>query len=164
MRSGSGSSPWPDANLRTAGVKSGPKSFDVTDVEHGNAANSARLRDRADLTARRVRGRSIGRTKEAKASGNALDMPTLVWSEMARKQVEPPVSPEKQMTASTCWLMRPGAPVQERRPPWLPASIAKPFGANHQCRAAGRSEKKIRDRSYEDLSRMKICGQFSYVA
>jgi hypothetical protein len=143
MRSGSGSSPWPDANLRTAGVKSGPKSFDVTDVEHGNAANPARFATGQTLSRRagRVRGRSIGRTKEAKASGNALDMPTLVWSEMARKQVEPPVSPEKQMTASTCWLMRPGAPVQERRPPWLPASIAKPFGANHQCRAAGRSEK-----------------------
>jgi hypothetical protein len=48
-------------------------------------------------------------TEEAKASGNALDMPTSVGSEMARKQVEPLVNPEKQMTASACWLMRPGA-------------------------------------------------------
>ena len=28
-------------------------------------------------------------TEKAKASGNALDMPTSVWSEMARKSVEP---------------------------------------------------------------------------
>jgi hypothetical protein len=51
-------------------------------------------------------------TEEANASGNALDRPTSVWSEMARKQVEPSVSPEKQMTASACWLMRLGAPAQ----------------------------------------------------
>jgi hypothetical protein len=29
-------------------------------------------------------------TEEANASGNALDMPTSVWSDMARKYVEPP--------------------------------------------------------------------------
>ena len=51
-------------------------------AEHGNAANPVRPRDRADLTARRVRGRSFGKTEEANASGNALDMPTSVWSEM----------------------------------------------------------------------------------
>ncbi len=28
-------------------------------------------------------------TEEANVSGNALDMPTSVWSEMTRKQVEP---------------------------------------------------------------------------
>jgi len=61
----------------------------VNFAEHGKAANPARPRDRADLTARRVRGRSIGRTEEAKASGNALDMPTSVWSEMARTSLEP---------------------------------------------------------------------------
>src|SRR5436309_2173856 len=44
---------------------------------------------RADLTARRVRGNSIGKTEKAKASGNALDMPTSVWSDMARTYVEP---------------------------------------------------------------------------
>ena len=53
---------------RTAGVESKPKSFSVTIVEHGNAANLARSRDRADLTARRVRRSSLGRTEEAKAS------------------------------------------------------------------------------------------------
>jgi hypothetical protein len=61
-------------------------------AEHGNAASPARPRDRADLTARRVRGRSIGMTEEAKASGNALDMPTSVWSEMVGQPVEPPSS------------------------------------------------------------------------
>ena len=58
-------------------------------AEHGNAANSVRPRDRADLTARRVRERSIGRTEKAKASGNALDMPTSVWSILARELAEP---------------------------------------------------------------------------
>ena len=61
-------------------------------AEHGNAASLARPHDRADLTARRVGGRSIGMTEEANASGNALDMPTSVRSEMARKPVEPPSS------------------------------------------------------------------------
>ncbi len=58
-------------------------------VEHGNAASPVRLRDRADLTARRVRGRSIGMTEKAEASGNALDMPTSVWSILARELAEP---------------------------------------------------------------------------
>ena len=61
-------------------------------AEHGNAASPVRPRDRADLTARRVRGRSIGKTEEAKASGNALDMPTSVWSEMVGQPGEPPSS------------------------------------------------------------------------
>ena len=58
-------------------------------AEHGKAANPARPHDRADLTARRVKGHSIGMTEEAKARGNARDMPTSVRSEMARKPVEP---------------------------------------------------------------------------
>ena len=61
-------------------------------AEHGNAASPARPRDRADLTARRVRGRSLGMIEEANASGNALDTPTSVWSEMARKLGAPPGS------------------------------------------------------------------------
>jgi len=40
----------------------------MTIVEHGNTADLARSRYRADLTARRVRRRSFGRTEEAKAS------------------------------------------------------------------------------------------------
>src|SRR3989442_1605853 len=58
-------------------------------AEHGNAANPARFRDRADLTARRVKGRSLGTTEKANASGNALDMPTSVWSILARELAEP---------------------------------------------------------------------------
>jgi len=61
----------------------------VSIAEHGNAAHPARPRDRADLTARRVRGRSIGMTEKANASGNALDMPTSVWSILAREVAEP---------------------------------------------------------------------------
>ena len=59
-------------------------------AEHGKAASLAPARNGADLTARRVRRRSIGMTEEANASGNALDRPTSVGSEMARKPVEPP--------------------------------------------------------------------------
>jgi len=57
-------------------------------AEHGKAVSPARPRAWADLTARRVRAHSIGKTEEAKASGNALDMPTSVGSERARTQVE----------------------------------------------------------------------------
>jgi hypothetical protein len=59
-------------------------------AEHGNAVGPARPHDRADLTARRVRGHSLGKTEEAKASGNALDRPTSVGSILARELVEPP--------------------------------------------------------------------------
>src|SRR5437764_14499601 len=58
-------------------------------TEHGKAANPARLCNRADPTARRVRGCSIGKTEEANASGNALDKPTSVWSILAREVAEP---------------------------------------------------------------------------
>ena len=58
-------------------------------AEHGNAVGPARPHDRADLTARRVRGHSLGKTEEAKASGNALDRPTSVWSILARELAEP---------------------------------------------------------------------------
>src|SRR3954468_1648549 len=61
----------------------------VNIAEHGNISSPARPRDRADLTARRVRGSSFGRTEKAKASGNALDTPTSVWSILARELVEP---------------------------------------------------------------------------
>jgi len=57
-------------------------------AEHGNAASPARPRDRADLTARQVSGRSLGTTEKANASGNALDMPTSVGSELAREYAE----------------------------------------------------------------------------
>jgi len=61
----------------------------VNIAEHGKAANPVRHRGRAELTARRLRGRSIGMTEQAKASGSALDMPTSVWSILARELVEP---------------------------------------------------------------------------
>jgi len=51
----------------TAGVKSGPKSSSRIVVEHGNAARSPGSR-RVDLTARRVKSRSMETTEKAKAS------------------------------------------------------------------------------------------------
>ena len=57
-------------------------------VEHGNAVDLVQ-RVWTDFTVRRVRRRSIGMTEEANVSGNALDMPTSVWSKMARQYAEP---------------------------------------------------------------------------
>ena len=48
-------------------------------AEHGNAANPVRPHNRADLTARRVKRPSLGRTKKANASGNA-GYAHVVWS------------------------------------------------------------------------------------
>ena len=79
----------PRARTRRLPVYRANLNHPVDIAEHGNAASPARPRDRADLTARRVRGRSLGMTEEANASGNALDMPTSVWSEMARQPGEP---------------------------------------------------------------------------
>ncbi len=98
----------------------------VNDTEHGKAASLVRPRDRADLTARRVRGRSIGRTEEAKASGNALDMPTSVWSEMAREQAEPLNHRRKQMTTDSRRLMRPGV---------VPHGAQRQAAAGQYCQA-----------------------------
>ena len=80
-------------------------------AEHGNAATSARPFGRADLTARRVRGSGFGKTEEAKTSGNALDRPTSVWSEMARTRWNRSHR-EEQMTTDACRLLPLGAAVQ----------------------------------------------------
>ena len=98
-------------------------------AEHGKAADPSPVFDRADLTARRVRGCSLGRTEKAKASGNALDMLTSVWSEMAREQVEPPTHRRKQMTTDSRRLMRPGVvPPMEHDAKRLSVRIAKLVG------------------------------------
>ena len=74
-------------------------------------------------------------TEKAKASSNALDMPTSVWSEMARAHAEPHTYRRKQMTTDSHRLMRPGvvAPT-EHNATRLPVIIAK-LSAR---RAAGR--------------------------
>src|ERR1035437_2292452 len=75
---------------RTAGVESGPKSSIVKVGEHGKAASPARPRDRADLTARRVPGgAALGGPKKPRPVCKAPDTPTSVWSERARKHLEP---------------------------------------------------------------------------
>lgn len=109
----------------------------MTTTEHGNAASFVSVSNRADLTARRVRKRSIGRTEEANASGNALDMPTSVWSDMVRKQIEP------QETRKANDGQRPLADASERHRQKersalrLNVSIAKSSGS---LRSAGRHE------------------------
>src|SRR4051812_15937946 len=87
-QSGSGPLLWPDANTRTAGVQSEPKSS----CEHCRTWKHCRPRpaSRPGRPHRKAgRGSSFGTTEKAKASGNALDMPTSVWSILARKLVEP---------------------------------------------------------------------------
>ena len=109
----------------------------VNFAEHGNAASPARPRDRADLTARRVRGRSIGRTEEAKASGNALDMPTSVWSEMVGQPVEPPSSrkanDDRRLSVDASW----SCASMEHSVARLPVGTAKLPGLDAECRTAG---------------------------
>jgi hypothetical protein len=63
-QSGSGVSKSPDANLALP-VYRANLNHPVNVTEHGNAANPVQSHDRTDLTARRVRGRSIGMTEEA---------------------------------------------------------------------------------------------------
>ena len=62
----------------------------VNIAEHGNTVQP-RPASRPGRPYRKagLRGSSFGTTEEAKASGNALDMPTSVWSILARELVEP---------------------------------------------------------------------------
>ena len=55
------------ANIMATGAQSGPKSSLVLIAEHGKAANLAWPRDRADITARRVRRDSMERIEKANA-------------------------------------------------------------------------------------------------
>jgi hypothetical protein len=72
-------------------------------------------------------------TEKAKASGNTLDKPTSVWSEMARNPAEPPI-PGKQMTTDARRLMRPGAVAsKEDSVKRLPVSIAKLSDLSLSC-------------------------------
>src|SRR5262249_8455616 len=66
-------------------------------MEHGKAARPPGSR-RADLTARRVKGGSIGMTEKAKAGGNATDMPPSVPVSPGKRTSRTIVKKEKQMT------------------------------------------------------------------
>ena len=99
----------------------------VSIAEHGNAVGLGPAGNRADLTARRVRRRSLGMTEKAKASGNALDRPTSVGSEMARTPGEPPDSgkanDDRRPSVDASRSCGPKEHSAER----LPVSIAKRF-------------------------------------
>ncbi len=86
-QSGSGVFKCPRREPRTAGVEGEPKSSCGHD-RTWKRCYPARDR-RADLTARRVRGHSIGMAEEANASGNALDKPTSAESILVREIAEP---------------------------------------------------------------------------
>jgi len=88
-QSGSGPALWPDANTRTAGVESKPKSFLVTIVEHGNAASLARVATGQTSPQDGSAGAALGGPKKPMPACNVLDMPTSAWSLMARTQAEP---------------------------------------------------------------------------
>ena len=87
-QSGSGRLRWPDANIGTAGVESEPKSSGVKIAERGNAASLARLTGQTSPQGGSG-GAALGGPKKPMPACNAPDMPTSVWSEMARKDVEP---------------------------------------------------------------------------
>jgi hypothetical protein len=125
-------------------------------VEHGKAVSLARPRDRADLTARRVWGNSIGKTEKAKARGNARDKPTSVWSELARKHLEPlfveKANDDRRLSVDA----------SQSCDPREHSVVAA--GYRYGQAGSGPAGQPYRGWLYEDLSRMKICGQFSYVA
>src|SRR6266567_989389 len=86
---GSGADSSPDATTTTAGVESKPKSSCVVcrtwkHCQPRPASRPGRPHRKAG------RGRSLGRTEKANASGNALDKPTSVWSILSLMSREPP--------------------------------------------------------------------------
>jgi hypothetical protein len=89
-QSGPGPSRWPDANIGTAGVKSEPKSSGVKIAERGKAASLARLAGQTPPQGGSG-GAALGRPKKPMPACNAPDMPTSVWSELARTHEESPV-------------------------------------------------------------------------
>jgi hypothetical protein len=82
----------------------------VSIAEHGNAVGLDPAGNRADLTVSRVRRHSLGMTEKAKASGNALDKPTSVGSEMARKYAEPirteKANDDRRQSVAASWRWR----------------------------------------------------------
>jgi len=75
-------------------------------------------------------------TEKAKASGNALDRPTSVGSEMAREPVEPLPS-GKQMTTDARRLMRPEA-VAQRSTAQSGCRSVSPSGSTSRYRVPSR--------------------------
>ena len=106
-QSGSGPLRWPDANLALP-VYRADLNHPVNHAEHGKAVSLVPVHHWADLTARRVGGTALGGPKKPRPGCNAPDMPTSVWSEMAREQMEPHTNRRKQMTTDSRRLMRPG--------------------------------------------------------
>jgi len=87
-RPGSGATVSPDANI-TPPVYRANLNHPVNIVEHGNAAHSARSRDRADLTARRVRGAALGGPKKPRPAVMRWICPRrsgLNWQERMRNR------------------------------------------------------------------------------
>jgi len=138
----------PKRERSTAGVESGPKSsigllwnmetLPVFARSHGQTS------PQGGSGAAALRG-----PKKPMPGCNALDMPTSAWSEMTRKQVEPLLNSEKQMTANARWLMRPRATIprmvlQRRR-----VSSVKSRGSLR----GGSDDTALRP--YDGLSRMK---------
>ena len=114
-----------DANTRRP-VYRANLNHPVSIAEHGKAVSLVPVWLLGRPYRKAGRRNSIGMTEKAKASGNALDMPTSVWSEMAREQAEPHTNRRKQMTTDACRLMRPGvAAPKEHNAQRLPVRIAK---------------------------------------
>ena len=132
---------------RTAGVESGPKSSIVNVVEQGKAVSLARPRDRADLTARRVRRNSIGKTEKLRPVVTHEISPRrsgLKWQESTSNRC----SLRKQMTTDARRLMRLKAVAQRSTASWR-------LGADTVKRGSAPAGQPHRGWPYEDLSRMK---------
>ena len=116
-------------------------------MEHGKAVSLARPRDRADLTARRVWGNSIGKTEKAKARDNARDKPTSVWSEMTGKHLEPlsieKANDDRRLSVDASQSCGPGSTASWR------------LGTGKAKQGSVPAGQPYRGWPYEDLSRMK---------
>src|SRR5262245_55243917 len=80
----------------------------MTTVEHGKAANLARLAIGQTSPQGGSAGAALGGPKKPRPACNALDTPTSVWSDMAERKWNR-LKREKQMTTDTRRLMRLGA-------------------------------------------------------
>ncbi len=132
MQSGSGALTSPDANNNTAGVESEPKSIPVSNAEHGNAAILGHaVSGHSNRKAGRA-GAAWRGPKKPTPGCNAPDMPTSVWSGLARKSVEPPqlgTANHERCQSLSAYRSFPPNGAQRKRPHtsqqfsfWLPAA------------------------------------------
>jgi hypothetical protein len=98
----------PNANITLPEYRANLNHPHVIVVEHGKAVEPARTRAGQTSPQGGSRATALRGPKKPRPVCNAPDMPTSVWSEMAREHVEPHMNRRKQMTTDSRRLMHPG--------------------------------------------------------